>query len=268
MKLIVDCGSTKADYAIIDNNKEVSYMQSIGFNALQTELNTIKEIISFLPKDFDEIYFFGSGVMGQGFSKLKEAFLPYCTKEENIFVYDDLYGAYLSLFGNKGSGIACILGTGSNTGYFSKGKLVEKVMALGYILGDEGSGAKLGIRLINALYKKSVDNSLTQKFEKQYNININQIIEQTYKLHLGGKYLAQFTPFILENIEVLEDLVIEEFKLFFNNNIIKYPNYQNLPIGFVGSIAKHFEKQLKKVASLYNISNIKILARPIEQLAK
>ncbi len=268
MKLIVDCGSTKADYAIIDQNNEVKYLTSKGFNALQTDILTIKEIISFLPKDFDEISFFGSGVIGQGYSNLKQAFLPYCKRAENIFVYDDLFGAYLALFGKQGSGIACILGTGSNTGYFKEGKLVDKVMALGYILGDEGSGAKLGMRLINALYKKSLDDSLTKKFEEKYNTNINQIIEQTYKLHLGGKYLAQFTPFILENIDVLEDLVIEEFKLFFNNNIIKYPNYQNLPIGFVGSIAKYFEKQLKEVALKYNIRDIKILARPIEQLAK
>lgn len=268
MKLIVDCGSTKADYAIIDQNNEVKYLTSKGFNALQTDILTIKEIISFLPKDFDEIYFYGSGVIGQGYSNLKQAFLPYCKRAENIFVYDDLFGAYLALFGKQGSGIACILGTGSNTGYFSNGKLIEKVMALGYILGDEGSGAKLGMRLINSLYKKKYDSSIVAKFENQYNTNINQIIEQIYQKHSAGKYLAKFTPFILENIDIFEELVLEEFKLFFTNNIIKYPNYQNLPIGFVGSIAKYFEKQLKEIALKYNIRDIKILARPIEQLAK
>ncbi len=164
--------------------------------------------------------------------------------------------------------MVAILGTGSNSALYQKGTIVKNTSALGYILGDEGSGAVLGRNLINLLFKNQLSDLLKEKFLKEYQMTLSQIIENVYRQPFPNRYLAHFTPFIKENIDnkILSQMVEDSFDEFLQKNILQYPKSDILPIHFVGSVAFYFKDILEKAVAKNGLIMGKVSQTPMKGL--
>lgn len=260
--LTADSGSTKTTWLLhvdspSDNNvgsHTDSYFITQGINPFHMSEDTMRSIILYelLPQNpllphCSVINFYGAGCTKEK-SPLLHAILQQLFPEaEAVTVDSDMLGAAKSLFGNS-EGIACILGTGANSCLYDGSQIVSNVSPMGYILGDEGSGAVLGKTFINLLYKGPHD-AFIPLFEQATGLTPTAIIQRVYRESLPNRFLASLCPFIKEHIHEawIEEMVVECFRLFFRNNVAHY-HRPTLPCSFVGSIAFHFEAQLRKAA--------------------
>ncbi len=274
MILIADSGSTKTHWCVSDKQTIVCEFFTDGINPFyQTEDEIAQEIkLSVLPQvqqDITNIYFYGAGCAFDAKKEMiKNAFLQ-SSPNVTIEVNNDLLAAARALFGAQ-AGIACILGTGSNSCFYNGKDIVENVSPLGFILGDEGSGAVLGKYFIGDLLKNQLPEIVKKQFFEQHKTTAEEIMENVYKKPFPNRYLAQFTRFIATHIETspaLQDLVYQCFFDFFTRNIHQY-NYQTYKVSCMGSIALHFEKTLKKAAIDCNVTLDRIIQNPMEGLVQ
>ena len=275
MKLIADSGGTKIDWCLIDGLEEVRRLKTPGFNAATTPREEIArrlrdDILANFPEfqQIKEVYFYGSGCIGNAAEDVKIALAEIFT-DATVEVNSDLLGAARGMCG-KGKGIVCILGTGSNTGLYDGREIVQNIPALGYILGDEGSGAVLGKLLIGDVFKEQLPQTLREKFFAKYQLTIPQLLENVYRKPEANRYLASFTPFLLENIEepAIHRMVLNNFKSFFVRNITHYPEFRNMRINITGSIGWYFRDVLKEAAEAMDCTLGKICVSPLEGLVE
>lgn len=275
MILVADSGSTKTDWRLIGDNIELVILtQGISpihqnpaeiENILRNEL--LKKIgFNNSPADnipVDSIYFYGSGCRADLIPSLKEVFKKVFPKSD-VEVCSDLLAAARALLGNN-EGIACILGTGANSCYYDGEKIIKNTPALGYILGDEGSGAVLGKNFINALFKGQLPQSLIADM----NLDINEIINKVYRQPLANRYLASLAPLIKQHIETegVRELIIQNFVDFFKKNIDPY-QMPETPVNVVGSIAYFLQPEFKEAAGRTGHTVGTILRAPIDALVK
>ena len=219
-------------------------------------------------ENYIEVYYYGAGCTVPNIPKMKIMLQEIFGLGAKIEVESDLTAAACALFGNN-KGIACILGTGSNSGLYNGQHIIHKVPAMGYILGDEGSGAVLGRLFLNALYKGLLPEGLLGEFERQFSITLDDIISNVYHGNSPSKFLASTSVFIAKHLDIkqVENIVIENFRSFFRNNIKQY-SHPELEVGIVGSIACIYHKQLMKAADIENIKIRMILKSPSERLAE
>lgn len=274
MILIADCGSTKIDWCLINGKEKVAQIFTTGMNAL---LLTEEEMTERIKKELvphilsykvDEIYYYGAGIISDEIKShvvnALRANIPSATKIE---VDSDLLAAARALCGRE-PGIACILGTGSNSCYYDGEKVVDNVSPLGYILGDEGSGAVLGKLLVGDVLKKQLPEHLCEKFLKEYDLDRTKIITAVYRQPAPNRFLAQFAPFLQRNIHepAIRAIVFRSFTDFFVRNVESYPGYKELPCNFVGSIALYEKEVLMEAAKAQGITIGKIIQAPMEGL--
>ena len=274
MILIADSGSTKTDWRLIDG-KKIRSLSTRGINPYHSSEQEIEEELDLL--DFQgeeatihEIYFYGSGVANEEMKTLIHRSLqkrigvhPY------IQVQDDLLGVARALF-QDGSGIACILGTGSNSGLYKGGKISDKVPAMGYSLGDEGGGADIGKRLVNALHKRNLSDHLREAIVSKEGLSMDQILENVYNKPHANRYLASLTKIAAKYIDQQEirEIVHAAFEDFIEKNIFKYSQYSSLDIGFAGSVAYYFKEILSEVMEEHHLKINFIIPSPIEGLVR
>ena len=276
MILIADSGSTKIDWCLLNGKKKVAQIFTTGMNALLMTEEEMAECImnELMPSlrgyEVTEIYYYGAGIISdeiknQVINALKRN-MPHVNKIE---VETDLLGAARALCQHE-PGIACILGTGSNSCYYDGEKVVDNVSPLGYILGDEGSGAVLGKLLVGDVLKKQLPEHLCEKFLKEYNLDRTTIIDRVYRKPAANRFLAQFAPFLEHNINEpsIKALVMRSFTDFFVRNVASYPHYKELPCNFVGSIALLQKDVLVEAASKLGITIGTIIQAPMEGLIK
>lgn len=276
MILIADCGSTKIDWCLLNGKEKVAQIFTTGMNALMLTQEEMTERIhnELMPHlagyTVDEIFYYGAGIIndeikGHVVNALK-ANLP---SVQRIEVDSDLLAAARALCQHK-PGVACILGTGSNSCYYDGERVVDNVSPLGYILGDEGSGAVLGKRLVGDVLKKQLPEELCEEFLKEYDLDRTKIITAVYRQPAANRFLAQFGPFLSKHIDEpgIHDLVLSSFTDFFVRNVASYKDYQNLPCNFVGSVAHVFEPVLREAASELGITIGNIIKNPMEGLVK
>lgn len=184
-------------------------------------------------------------------------------------VEHDLMGACRGLFGNT-EGIACILGTGSNSCHYNGENIIENIPSVGYIYGDEGSGVYLGKKLLTAYLKNQLPEKLASDFDNQYHMSLEQILDATYNQERPIQFISSFVQFISKHItdEFILSLVKESFEEFIHHQLFKYSHYRELPIGFVGSIAFVFKRILQQVLNQYDLNIRSISQKPIEGLVK
>jgi len=275
MILIADCGSTKVEWCLVDEGKAVKSLYTSGINALlMTEVEIADSIgRELMPEIGDaqvsEVYFYGAGcISDETCGNVRRAISAHISAEK-IEVSTDLLAAARALCG-KDVGIACILGTGSNSCYYNGEKIVDNVSPLGYILGDEGSGAVLGRLLIGDVLKDQLPQDLCEKFLKQYNLDRMEIIHRVYREPQANRFLASVSPFLLENMEepAIHRLVLNEFKSFFVRNIMHYDGYRDMKINFVGSIAYYYRDVLKEAADAIDATLGTIVVSPMAGLVK
>lgn len=276
MILIADCGSTKIDWCLLNGKEKVAQIFTTGMNALLMTQEEMTQRIAdeLMPNianyEVTEIYYYGAGIISDEIKShvinALKANIPSATKIE---VDSDLLAAARALCGHK-PGIACILGTGSNSCYYDGEKVVDNVSPLGYILGDEGSGAVLGKLLVGDVLKKQLPENLCEKFLKEYNLDRNKIIDAVYRKPAANRFLAQFAPFLEHNIEEpsIHRIVLHSFIDFFVRNVENYDNYKELPCNFVGSIALLEKATLLEAAKSQGITVGNIIQDPMEGLIK
>ncbi len=272
MILIADSGSTKTDWRLISGDK----IRSLSTRGINPYHSSEKEIVEELwsldfesnEQNISEIYFYGSGVTNE---KRKEIIRRSLQKRIGVHpviqVQDDLLGVARALFQDR-SGIACILGTGSNTGVYKDGKISEKVPAMGYSLGDEGGGADIGKRLVNALHKRNLSDHLREAIIREEGLTMDLILENVYNQPHASRYLGSLSRIAAKYIEHAEirNLVSDAFDDFFKKNISKYSEYRTLEIGFAGSVAFHFKEILEEVMEKHQIKISRIIPSPIDGL--
>lgn len=273
MKLIIDCGSTKADWVILNGGNIVISFQTEGFNPNYTDTNKILSItlneLSYKTyiQDITEVHFYGSGCGNEKNCNMIKEIFSLIFINSKISVTHDMMAACHAVFGNK-KGIVCILGTGSNSCFYDGKEIIEKATSLGYILGDEGSGSYIGKTLLRDFFYNKMPDDLSLKFENKYKITLNSLIDNIYHLNSGSKYLADFSIFAFENMEhkYIRNSLAKCFDEFIDNFILKYSGFENYEIGFVGSIAYYFQDILGECLASRGLKLGKILKNPIDGL--
>ena len=274
MFLIADCGATKCDWAVSDGDN-ANFFSGNGFNPVHTGVEAMEKAVSQAivgnvdPGTIDEIFFYGAGCIGGDASEKVSGVLAKIFPSAKINTHSDLVAAGRALF-KTDSGIAAILGTGCNSGVYIDGEITEHIPPMGYILGDEGSGASIGKRLVNAIYKREIPDMYRQMFERECMIGYDDVIYGVYRSETPAQFLASLVPFINDHIgdNIFRNLVLTEFDLFINRNIIRLNRPKNFGIGFVGSIAYNFADILKDAARFHGLSIYSIIQRPIQRLAE
>ena len=274
MILIADSGSTKTHWCVCERGMILKHIFTKGINPFYQSVEEIKlEIESKLVPELKEfqinhIYFYGAGCSFADKSAMVGAALGVFFNDIIIEIYSDLLGAARALFGSS-KGIACILGTGSNSCYFDGVEIVENVSPLGFILGDEGSGAVLGKILIADCLKNQLPIQLKDKLLKQFDLTPSKILEKVYKQPFPNRFLATLSPFLLENIAEpsIFNIVYDSFDAFFVRNVMQY-TLDNKEVGFVGSVAYYFKDCLEIVASERGIKISKIEQSPMNGLVE
>jgi len=257
MILIADSGSTKTDWVLIGNDGQVvGEVTTAGMNPFH---QTDEELVSILKgmsltNAYEEekisLFFYGSGCTPEQIPRLRELLSQNLPNIWVCDVYSDLMGAAHALCGHQ-EGIACILGTGANSCLYDGKQIIQNTPALGYILGDEGSGAVLGRKFINALYKGRLPQGLREAFEQKTGLTMSAVIQRVYREPQANRFLASLSLFIGMHLDVLEvrQLVVGNFREFLRHNVKPYGRPE-LPIGFVGSMAYHYESELREAAQL------------------
>jgi glucosamine kinase len=272
MILVADSGSTKTEWQIIKDGIASESKFTSGINPYfltveETNSMLKNELILLSGYSFKKIYFYGAGC-NSDFKKnsVKQALKRFFSAEE-IFIGSDLLGAARSLCQNE-PGIACIMGTGSNSCYYNGSTIIKNVAPLGYILGDEGGGAVLGRKLVSGVLKKQIPQRVIDSFFESYKLTPSEILENVYMKPFPNRFLGQFAKFISENIDIpeLQYIVTSSFDEFIKRNILQYPEANKLPIHFTGSISFHFKPFLEDLLMHHDLQPGEITQSPMENL--
>ena len=278
--IIADAGGTKTEWLVKRENTPLhtEIISTEGINAsVHTDEQITSSISTFIEKSSlkeqleteIDIYFFGAGCNSDATrERLRDLFSksPGFTFSGMEF-HSDLEGAGRALFGDE-RGIACIIGTGSASGYYDGRRISDSIPSLGYILGDEGSGAYMGKRLLNMFFKRALSEEIKVLLQEYNNMEMGEIITRIYRQPGANAYLSSFVPFIKKNekFEQISKLVDESLKLFFDTNVVKYNKTSSRSIGFVGSVASIFSERIKVIAEEYGYNVEKFLQKPILSL--
>ena len=274
MILLADGGSTKVDWRLVEGTKEIKQISTKGanpfFRSREDISEEIKKVINPVLNGhtIDSVHFFGAGCASPEKNKIVRDAIADNIKTSHIEVNSDLVAAAKGLCGTK-KGIACILGTGSNSCFYDGEEIVENVSPLGYVLGDEGSGAVLGRLFLGACLKNQLTKGLKEKFLKEFDLTPAAILDMVYRQPLANRFLASLSPFLVENIhdKTVYDLVYNAFKDFFVKNVMQY-DYKNNDVHFTGSVAYYYKDLVRKVGTDLNIKVGIISQSPMEGLIR
>lgn len=269
MKAIADSGSTKCEWIFGDGDR-ILRLRSAGINAVQQSPDAIRAVLAELPPldGVEELRFYGAGC-GDSFPEasavLRRELAARFGPGTAIGLGSDLLGAARALFG-RGEGIACILGTGSNSCHCRGGEIVANVPPLGYVLGDEGSGAVLGRNLVNGIFKGMIP--LREEFLHTFALTYAGLIRRVYREPAANRFLASFAPFIRAHLDCapVRKMVVRSFGEFAARNLSGYP--AGLPVAFVGGVAAHFEEPLREAMAAAGREVVRIVCSPAEELWK
>ena len=274
MILLADGGSTKVDWRLVEGTKEIKQISTKGanpfFRSREDISEEIKKVINPVLNGhtIDSVHFFGAGCASPEKNKIVRDAIADNIKTSHIEVNSDLVAAAKGLCGTK-KGIACILGTGSNSCFYDGEEIVENVSPLGYVLGDEGSGAVLGRLYLGACLKNQLTKGLKEQFLKEFHLTPATILDMVYRQPLANRFLASLSPFLIENIhdKTVYDLVYNAFKDFFVKNVMQY-DYKNNDVHFTGSVAYYYKDLVRKVGTDLNIKVGIISQSPMEGLIR
>lgn len=270
--LIADSGATKCEWCLINKGrKKIIFTQGISpyfLNSEGVQLILQKELLPAIKKyAVEAIYYYGTGCGNPANVKMIKRAIAKVFAGAVITVESDMTAAARALCGHQ-KGIACILGTGSNSCFFNGKKIVKNSPGLGYILGDEGSGAYLGKKVIQYYLYGTFDEDLRYKFDDRYKINGIEILENVYRKPLANRYLATYSLFLAENRGhyMIENIIEDGLNDFFFTHLCKYAESWKHPISFVGGVAWGFRDVITDLCNSYEFELGTILKNPMEGL--
>lgn len=272
MILIADSGSTKTDWCVVLEGTPIKRITTKGINPFfQPEEEIQQELtISLLPqlpeRTVNSVYFYGAGCTPEKAPILRRAIADSLSVVGNIKAHSDMLAAARGLCGHE-AGIACILGTGSNSCFYNGEDIVNNISPLGFILGDEGSGAVLGKLLVGDILKNQLSPAIKEAFLKQFDLTAPEIIDRVYRQPFPNRFLASLSPFIAQHLEepAIRALVFNSFTAFLRRNVMQY-DYEKYPVHFIGSVAACYKEILQEAALEMGIRIGKILQSPMEGL--
>lgn len=273
--LIADSGSTKTEWDL-----DGLRIKTQGINPFHQDDDTIRAILydELLPQLYShcsvsefsslKVSFYGSGVRPELEEKIVRLLSEAFPEAKQIDAHSDLLGAAIALCGHS-EGIACILGTGANSCLFDGQRIVKNTPPMGYVLGDEGSGAVLGIRFLNALYKDRLPHTILSDFEAYIGMNLAQVIDRVYRQPLANRWLASLSEFIHAHMDepLIEALIVENFRDFLRYNVDPYGR-RDLPVSALGSIAYYYQSQFLEALKSEGYTVGKILRGPLDGLVR
>ena len=272
--LIADSGSTKTDWICLTGDDESTQIevQTVGLNPFHVSDNEIRGVLTHdvLPQLGDSkveaVYFYGSGVRPEVEGRVEGLLRESFPDAKTVQAHSDLLGACRALCGDE-AGIACILGTGANSCVYDGKNIVHNTPALGYILGDEGSGAVLGKHLLHDLYTGVLPHNLRLTFEKEMGLELSEIINKVYREPQANRFLASLSEFIHRHLdeEGIRQIVYNTFNDFINYHVSRYGRH-DLPLSFVGSIAFYYQEQLQLIVQMLGYPMGTILKSPLQGL--
>lgn len=270
--LIADSGSTKCEWSLVHQGSEKRVLTQ-GISPYFLTGTQIAELLEreLLPQieglAVNEVFYYGTGCKSAVNRQIVKEAIGTVFTGTAVLVDHDLMGAARALCGHS-KGIACILGTGSNSGYYDGKKIVKNSPGIGYVLGDEGSGAYLGKKVLQYFLYRTFDEELLFRFDEKYKTNDDAVLDHVYKMPLPNRYLASFAPFLAENRGhyMVENIIEDGLNDFFYQHLYKYRESWKLPIHFVGGIAFGFQDVLKDLCRHYELEIGNILRNPLDGL--
>lgn len=272
MILIADSGSTKTDWRLIKDDNTIAQARCAGFNPYYQTSEEIEAEVSRILKPQLEatpqtIFFYGAGCSSEKKNSIVRTALSHVFPQAHIIVDHDLLAAARALCGSA-PGIACILGTGSNSCLYDGKDVIDNKASLGYVLGDEGSGASIGKMIVKAYLDKLLPEDLMQSFHKRFPANREELLSPVYKDAMPNRYLSRFSKFCFDHMKhpFIYRMLYEEFDRFITLNVERYKDYQKLPVHFVGSIGFYYANIIRQIAQDKGILVQNILETPIAGL--
>lgn len=276
MKIIVDSGSTKADWIFFDhNNNVITSVTSLGLNPevitldeFFTRVNTVPDICK-NKDEVKELYFYGSGCGSDRTKNIVKRFAEdYFANCKNINVHEDTYAAIYATVGKGEKGIVCINGTGSNVSYFDGEKVYQRIESLGFMAMDDCSGSALGRLMIKSFFLKMMPKELADLFKSKYDVDADVVKYNFYKKENPNAYMASFLPFLIEHKDkaFFQEMIREQISFFVNHYIKNNPEYTSVPVHFVGSVAYFLQDEFREVMAEHNIQVGKIIQKPLDGL--
>ena len=275
MKLLVDSGSTKADWIAVDNQGNVFFTaSSLGLNPevltesqLLERINATEKILTNKDK-VTHLYFYGAGCGTDRMKLFLQNLFQDYFKNAEVEIYEDTYAAVYGTTPKGQKAIVCILGTGSNCSYFDGSILHQKVQSLGYIAMDDCSGNRFGRHIIRGYYFNEMPLDLREKLEQEYNLDADFIKNKLYKEANPNAYLASFAKFLIENKNTpfCKKYIAEEIQLFIQHYILQFDNAKEVPIHFIGSIAFYLKEELTEALQLQGLQIGNVYKKPSEGL--
>lgn len=273
MIIIADCGSTKCDWLLTRGGRDQQLENTVGFSPFFHTTAEITEILTtqLLPKveaaEVKEVFFYGTGVHDEHRAEIVAAAIRSVFPQAKVEVEHDLLAAARATCGHN-PGIACILGTGSNSCYYDGTQILDNVPSLGWLLGDEGSGTHLGKALLRAKFYRELPADLNIAFDEAHPEGQDAIKDKVYEKG-ANSYLATFTQFLGENLShpFIQYLVAGCLNQFLDRHVLKYSGHKHVPVHFVGSIAHHFQEVLAKSMEERQLKLGVVVRKPIYPLA-
>lgn len=274
MVIIADCGSTKCDWLLVHGERDQQLENTVGFSPFFHTTAEIEEILKtqLLPKikpgEVTQVWFYGTGVHDEHRGEIVAAALRNVFPNAGVEVEHDLLASARATCRHS-AGIACILGTGSNSCYYDGKKILDNVTSLGWLLGDEGSGTHLGKALLRAWFYRELPTDLNAAFNAAYPEGPDAIKDRVYEKGANA-YLASFTRFLGDHLQhpYIQKLVADSLGEFLDRHVCKYSGYQHVPVHFVGSIAHHFQQVLEKCMEERKLQLGVVIRKPIYPLAE
>ncbi|PID93355.1 MAG: N-acetylglucosamine kinase [Bacteroidetes bacterium] len=273
MILIADSGSTKTDWVLLNQNQAMTFVQTAGFNPYYSDPSVLKQIISeHLEKKISserirKVFFYGSGCSTASKQELVRSILLKFYPGATIEVYHDLLGSARAVLKDE-PGIACILGTGSNSCLYDGHEVVENVPSVGYFYGDEGSGTDFGKRLMAHYLRDTLPLDIRNALEEEFKLSFEKVMDAIYNQPLPNAFFGSFSPFIHERSTdpFIKNIIESSFSDFFVHQVSRYTNYKNQKLSFVGSVAYHYRAILEGVAQKFAMTVAHVLPNPVEGL--
>lgn len=276
MILVADSGSTKCDWILAKGKEVLLKTSSMGFNPFFHDENFVFDKLSenadlkANANEVSEIFYYGAGASSPDLKDRVKQPMQRFFPNASVNVDHDLSGAAFATCTEDEQAIACILGTGSNSCLYDNGKIYEHVPALGYILGDEGSGSYFGKKLLTLYLYNKLPKNIEEDFREIYGLDKDSVFQNVYMKPHANVYLASFMRFLSDRKkdDWVKNFIYKGFSEFISIHIWKYPNYKNIPIHFVGSIAYYFEDLLREEGKIHYLNIGKIIKQPVYELVR